>query len=95
MTYVHSQQTQNICITHIQCWTNVEDVGPTLLVRQQNAQYWPDPKFSDIPYLTFSHTAAILDSKMVSIIVFSNYGDVKQIYMNKIGQTYIVTRHIN
>ena len=25
-----SQQTQNICITFMQCWTNVEDVGPTL-----------------------------------------------------------------
>ena len=25
-----SQKTQNICITFIQCWTNVEDVGPTL-----------------------------------------------------------------
>ena len=25
-----SRQTQNICITFIQCWTNVEDVGPTL-----------------------------------------------------------------
>ena len=25
-----AQQTQNICITFIQCWTNVEDVGPTL-----------------------------------------------------------------
>ena len=24
------QQTQNICITFAQCWTNVEDVGPTL-----------------------------------------------------------------
>ena len=34
--------------------------------------------------LTFSHTAAILDSKMMSIIVFSNYGDVKQIDVNKI-----------
>ena len=21
---------QNICITFVQCWTNVEDVGPTL-----------------------------------------------------------------
>ena len=38
---------------------------------------------------------AILNSKMVSIIAFSNYVDVKQIYVNKIGQTYIVTRHIN
>ena len=38
--------------------------------------------------------AAILDSKMVSIIAFSNSVDVKQIYVNKIGQTYIVTRHI-
>ena len=43
---------------------------------------------------TFSHTAAILDFKMVSIIAFANYVDVKQIYVNKIGQTYIVTRHI-
>ena len=32
---------------------------------------------------------------MVSIIAFANYVDVKQIYVNKIGQTYIVTRHIN
>ena len=45
--------------------------------------------------LTFSHTAAILDSKMVSIVVFANYGEVKQIYVKKIGQTYIVTKHIN
>ena len=28
--YVSSQQTQNICITFIQCWTSVGDVGPTL-----------------------------------------------------------------
>ena len=27
--YRVSQQTQNICITFVQCWTNVEDVGPT------------------------------------------------------------------
>ena len=28
---VNPQQTQNICITyHVQCWANVEDVGPTL-----------------------------------------------------------------
>ena len=26
---------------------------------------------------------------------FSNYVDVKPIYVKKIGQTYIVTRHIN
>ena len=25
-----SQWTQNICIPFVQCWTNVEDVGPTL-----------------------------------------------------------------
>ena len=25
-----SQQTQNISLTFIQCWANVEDVGPTL-----------------------------------------------------------------
>ena len=37
-TYLHvdieaatdHQQSQNICITFVQCWTNVEDVGPTL-----------------------------------------------------------------
>ena len=64
----------------------------------------PSPKCYRLPIynfvsfdynLTFSHTAAILDSKMVTIIAFSNYVDVKQIYMNKIEQTYIVTRHIN
>ena len=27
---VLAQQTQNICITFVQRWTNVEDVGPTL-----------------------------------------------------------------
>ena len=32
---------------------------------------------------------------MVSIIAFSNYIDVKQIDVNKIGQTDIVTSHIN
>ena len=30
MQSVPTQQTENICITFIQCWTNVEDVGPTL-----------------------------------------------------------------
>ena len=34
--------------------------------------------------LTFSHMAAILDSKMVSIVVFSHYEDVKQIRVNTI-----------
>ena len=53
----------------------------------------PSPKCYRLPIynfvsfdynLTFSHTAAILDFKMVPIIVFSNYGDVKQIYVNTI-----------
>ena len=53
----------------------------------------PSPKCYRLPIynfvsfdynLTFSHTAAILDSKMVSIVVFSNYGVVKQIHVNKI-----------
>ena len=31
ITFINtSQQTQNICMTFIQCWANVEDVGPTL-----------------------------------------------------------------
>ena len=28
--YLLSQQTQNVFITFVQCWINVEDVGPTL-----------------------------------------------------------------
>ena len=28
--FEHNQSTQNICITFVQCWTDVEDVGPTL-----------------------------------------------------------------
>ena len=27
---VNSQQTQSFCMTFVQCWTNVEDVGPAL-----------------------------------------------------------------
>ena len=27
---MYTQQTQNICIRFVQCWVNVEDVGPTL-----------------------------------------------------------------
>ena len=28
--WVHIQQTQNICVTFIQCWYNVEEIGSTL-----------------------------------------------------------------
>ena len=44
---------------------------------------------------TISHTAAILNSQNGLHFAFSNYGEVKQIYVNKIWQTYIVTRHNN
>ena len=53
----------------------------------------PSPKCYRLPIynlvsfdynLTFSNKAAILDFKMVSIIVFSNYGDVKLIYVDTI-----------
>ena len=67
-------------------------------VRSTSPKCYRLPIYSFVSYdynLTFSHTAAILDFKMVSIIAFSNYVDVKQIYVNKIGQTYIVIRHIN
>ena len=30
MTKCSSQQTRNICIAFVQCWTNVGDVGPAL-----------------------------------------------------------------
>ena len=33
------QQTQNISITFIQCWTNVKDVGPTLYKCYTNVQF--------------------------------------------------------
>ena len=35
-----AQQTQNICMPFIQCWTNVEDVGPTLYKCYANIVYW-------------------------------------------------------
>ena len=53
----------------------------------------PSPKCYRLPIYNFasydynrifSHTAAILDSKIVLIIAFSNYGNAKQIYANKI-----------
>ena len=28
--HLRGPQTQDICITFVQCWINVEDVGPTL-----------------------------------------------------------------
>ena len=34
-----TQQTQNISITFVQCWTNVEDVGPTLYKCYANVLY--------------------------------------------------------
>ena len=56
----------------------------------------PIYKFDLFDYnLTCSHTAANLDSNMVFIVVFSNYGDVIQIHVNKICQTYIITSNIN
>ena len=37
----HSQLTQNICITFVQSWTNVEDIGPTLYKYYTNVLcYW-------------------------------------------------------
>ena len=33
---VLSWQTQNICITFIQCWANVDDDGPTLYICYTN-----------------------------------------------------------
>ena len=47
----NTQWTQNICITFVQCWINVEDVGPTLYKCYTNvlcslgmmlAQCWSD-----------------------------------------------------
>ena len=48
-----TQQKQNICIPFVQCWTNVEDVGPTLykwytnvlrflVVLRKESQYYCD-----------------------------------------------------
>ena len=34
------QQTQNICITCIQCWANVEDVGPTFYKCYRKSFVW-------------------------------------------------------
>ena len=57
----------------------------TKVILANTATRLPIYNFVSFDYnLTFSHTAAILDSKMVSIAVFSNYGDVKQIHVDKI-----------
>ena len=53
----------------------------------------PSPKYYRLPICNFvsydntcifNHTTAILDSKMVYIVAFSNYGYVKQIYGDEI-----------
>ena len=66
-------------------------------VRSRSPKFFRLPIYNFVSFdykLTFTHTAAILDSKMVSIVVFSNYGYVKQIHVNKIRQIYIITRQL-
>ena len=46
-----AQQTQNICITFIQCWTNVEDVGPTLYKCYTNVLSLLGDSYSDRVYM--------------------------------------------
>ena len=57
----------------------------TRVILANTATRLPIYNFVSFDYnLTFSHTSTILDFKMVSIVVFSNYGDVKQIHVNRI-----------
>ena len=65
-----SQQTQSICITFVQCRTNVEDVGPTMYKCYTNILYllvWRHPpslvhvfffpdSYSSHPMFSISHT---------------------------------------
>ena len=37
---LRAQQTRNICITFVQCWVNVEDVGPTLFKCNTNILFF-------------------------------------------------------
>ena len=37
--FMYTKQTQNICITFVECWTNVEDVGGTLWKFYTNVLY--------------------------------------------------------
>ena len=58
-----------------------------LAISSSSTKFYRLPIYNLVSFhynLTFSNKAAILDSKMVFIIVFSNYGDVKQIYVNTI-----------
>ena len=45
---VASQQTQSICITFVQCWSNVEDVGATLYTYNENVCSNKDSHHSSI-----------------------------------------------
>ena len=58
-------------------------------VRSPSPQCYRLPLYNFVSFdynLTLSYTAAILDSKMVPIVVFLNYGDVKQNHVNKIDK---------
>ena len=66
-----TQQTQNICIAFVQCWSNVEDVGPTLYKCYTNVlcflgkyiNHWSANKARNVSLpppsvdLTYSHIA--------------------------------------
>ena len=63
----HSAQTswQNVCITFVQCWTNVEDVGPTLYKCYTNVlcllgSWQKTPHSQNILYWCKNSTAAEL-----------------------------------
>ena len=49
-----SQWTQNICITFVQCWTSVEDAGPTLYKCYTNILCLLHCKWANISYYSTS-----------------------------------------
>ena len=70
-----SLQTQNICITVVQCWTNVGDVGPTLYKFYTNVLYLLGSRvFRDDPiskdFLSKCHNSFIYENVFVVVHVW-------------------------
>ena len=70
VTGVSTQWTQNISITFIQCWTNVEDVGPTLSKCYKNVLCTGYADVIESHYSRFRKRFFLIDS--VSILLYKS-----------------------
>ena len=65
-----TQQTQNICITFVQCWTNVEDVGPTLYKCYANVLCLLGIQHESFALLLWSTNTQVMSTMIIASNIF-------------------------